>query len=519
MSNFSKKQEQNKPMSDQQFYSLMGIVTMVLATLWLSKNEFRIYAFFYNHAVQIGFLLYALTVAVFVFAAIKLRKKFKLDRALALSKVWSGKDGVYVGKTDDDIRIHLPDYSRTGHVQIIGATGRGKTESVVLPLVMRDLHAKHSTILIDGKGDVELLFKIRKYSNQLYKQVKIISFNLGDLKNSATTNPLAVGSAQQITDRLFAAFDFKEEYYKAVQYEITSTLVELIVEQKIEVSFKLLHELFTSDDVLANMLSKCRDNQVNQRLIIWLNENKDKRDQKTAGIVSQLGVFAKGELACLVNGKVDNRDYFTLSQIVAKEHSEQVALVILLPTLLYQEMAFKLGKMFLQEIASGVALKDNKNFLPVFLDEFSSFVYPGFLGILNKARSSGVALHLSHQSLGDLEIVSAEFAKGVNTNTNVKCLLGLNDPLTADFFAKHLGTLTEQKFTERANAKGIFKYKEMTGEMSVRESEAYKIHPNKLKLFTNGRGVIQFNTPCGKQILEEIQFEALPSLNILSELV
>ena len=42
-------------------------------------------------------------------------------------------------------------------------------------------------------------------------------------------------------------------------------------------------------------------------------------------------------------------------------------------------------------------------FTPVYLDEFSSFVYPGFEQILNKARSANVAMHICHQSVGDLE--------------------------------------------------------------------------------------------------------------------
>jgi type IV secretory pathway TraG/TraD family ATPase VirD4 len=91
--------------------------------------------------------------------------------------------------------------------------------------------------------------------------------------------------------------------------------------------------------------------------------------------------------------------------------------------------------------------KVGASFCPVIIDEFSAFVFDGFEQFLNKARSKNIAIHLSHQSLGDLQNVSDSFAKTINVNTNVKVLLGLNDPDTADYMARHLGTRTKQKTT------------------------------------------------------------------------
>src|SRR5690606_36292647 len=129
----------------------------------------------------------------------------------------------------------------------------------------------------------------------------------------------------------------------------------------------------------------------------------------------QLTPFGTGELASLVNG---GEDEFSVAEILmatkdemkARYDTESAAIVILIPTLLYQEMALKLGRMLLQELAWAVAARSEAVFTPVFLDEFSAFVYRCFGQILNKARSSGIALHPSHQSLGDLESVSEGFA-------------------------------------------------------------------------------------------------------------
>ena len=503
------KEQKNSTMSDSEFYFLMGVVALILLIFYLTKHEERILFSIYQHFDKIGIGLYGLFALGIFLLKEKRKKNLPKDRVHHLSKVWSDEAGTFVAKTKDGTSIHLPDKTRTGHVQIIGATGRGKTESVILPMMVRDLRRGKSSVLIDGKGDVELAERIKKQT----PHVEVITFNLGDLVNSAITNPLKVGTSQQITDRIFAAFDFMDEYYRNTQYEITSALVELLCEQKEEVTFKKIYDLFTSDELLSVAVSKCQDEVLTTRLVKWLSENRTRRDENNSGIISQLGQLARGEISGLVNG---GEKAFSLGELMAETQDNQFAVIILIPTLLYQEMAFKLGKLFLQEIAWAVAARKEKAFTPVYLDEFSSFVYEGFLGILNKARSSGIALHLSHQSLGDLEMVSPEFAKAINTNTNVKCLLGLNDPMTADFFAKHLGTITEEKVTERANQKGILKMREMTGEMSVRDVEAYRIHPNQLKMNTRGAGVIQFQLPDGGCILEEVQFEALSKEEVIS---
>src|SRR5690606_13281519 len=139
-----------------------------------------------------------------------LRWKFgggaEAERMKLLSHVWNTDDGVYIGRTKDGCEIYLPERVRTGHVQILGATGRGKTESVILPWLMRDLWDGHSAVLIDGKGDRKLLERIELYRNEIAKKPKLFVFDLGHPDKSQAINPLKVGTPQQITDRLFQSF-------------------------------------------------------------------------------------------------------------------------------------------------------------------------------------------------------------------------------------------------------------------------------------------------------------------------
>lgn len=409
---------------------------------------------------------------------------------------------VYVGKTLDGFQICLEPESRVEHVQIIASTGRGKTKSVILPWAVQDFIRGSNVILIDGKGDQSLTQSLRAHARL---PNDVVVFDIGDLKNSASTNPIKNGTPQQIADRIFATFDFENQYFENVSYEALLLVLEIFHERRVEPKFKDIYKCLTDDSALTDLISTASNGA--SRALAYLAEPFRSRQEKLSGFLSQLRPFAIGELADLVNGRCEGREYFSLSEIVQEPETNK-AIVLLIPALLYQKSARRLGQMFLQEIAWGTAARRTKTFLPIFLDEFSAFVYEGFLQLLNKARSSGIALHLSHQSMGDLEAVGADFAKAIVTNTNVKCVLGLNDPETAEFFARLFGTSATTKKTERAEKK-TFGDLEMSGLMSVREVEQYRIHPNRLKNFSKGQGVISFLSR-GQPIIEEIQFAPVP---------
>lgn len=431
---------------------------------------------------------------------------------------------ILVGRSLEGEKIALPVMARSGHVQIIGSTGRGKTESVILPWMIQDMVQNRISVLIDGKGD-QSIYKLLQEINRdvCYGKIDIAHFDLGDIENSMTTNPLKHGSPQQIVDRLFSSLEFEKVYFKSVSLEACLLAVRLIHAQqdktKSEVTFQKIFKALTEDGYLAglfNSVDEALKEELKPAVSKFLSLKPMEREERFSGLISQISPFATGELASILNGNKEGKKSFSLPEIVypvltsTGEFRQQMA-VISIPTLLYQQSASILGKMFLQEIAWTVAAKEKKNnkwFASIFLDEFSSFVYQGFLGILNKARSTNTAFHISYQSLGDLTEIGEGFSQAIHTNTNIKCVLGVNDPITADFFAKHFGTRETIEATERAKH-NWFGELQRSGELNVRHSEAYKIHPNKLKTNSRGLGVLSF-IHNGNQIVEEVQFFRSP---------
>lgn len=428
---------------------------------------------------------------------------------------------ILIGKTNDGIKIAVPNNLRCGHVQVIGSTGRGKTESVIIPWMIQDLFQGNRTVLIDGKGDKSIYTLLEAVNREEGLNEEICYFDIANINESMTTNPLKHGSSQQIVDRIFSSLEFDNTYFKVVSEKACHFVVKLIHAQKEttnqEVKFKTLFEVLTDDGKLSELFLGVSENLTKNfegEMSQFLNQKFSDRQEKFSGFLAQIAPLAGGELSEILNGPVEGKNNFSLSEIlcpgITKQNSPNVA-IILLPTLLYQQSASILGKIFLQEIAWSIARREalgEKEFSSLFLDEFGSFVYPGFLGLLNKARSAKIAVHISHQSMGDLSAVSNSFAQAIHTNTNIKCILGVNDPVTADFFAKHMGTLDIIEATERAE-KDLFGDYDKSGSLNIRQSEAYKIHPNNLKNYSQGRGVISFINN-GDAIVEEIQFLRSP---------
>jgi type IV secretory pathway TraG/TraD family ATPase VirD4 len=85
----------------------------------------------------------------------------------------------------------------------------------------------------------------------------------------------------------------------------------------------------------------------------------------------------------------------------------------------------------------------------------------------------------AHQAVGDLEGLGPEVKNQIQTNTNLKVFMRTNEPESAEYYSKTIGTKLTEKVTKR-QTQGIFG-KEVTGEGSLREAEEFIYHPNVFK--------------------------------------
>jgi type IV secretory pathway TraG/TraD family ATPase VirD4 len=163
---------------------------------------------------------------------------------------------------------------------------------------------------------------------------------------------------------------------------------------------------------------------------------------------------------------------------------ENLIVYFQLPVLLSPFLGKAAGKMILQCFQNAVANRHrgadrSPRFFSAFLDDFSEYLYPGFVSILNKSRSANVGVVFAHQALGDIQTLGDAIANSILTNANIKIFMRGNDPDSAEYFSKVVGTVKATKYTERTK-RGLF-MRESTGDESARDVEEFIVHPNRFK--------------------------------------
>ena len=176
---------------------------------------------------------------------------------------------IYLGRSQDKEELYLTTDVRTRHTQVIGTTSSGKSESVILPWAIQDIQNRGGLIIIDGKADKSFLDKIYAYAVAAGRASDFRLFSLSNPKQSCSFNPLAVGTVQEVTERVFSSFQFDNEYFESVQFRIFRDVIALIKEQDVVPTFAHLQHLLTSKETLAKWI-EARQNDGTKRVSVLI---------------------------------------------------------------------------------------------------------------------------------------------------------------------------------------------------------------------------------------------------------
>lgn len=467
--------DKNSPSSNGEttFIAIIGLFLLVkiLDSFWLWSNKSP------RNLLMVMGLLIVIMIPFGRILWVKIKKK-RDQNLFSKSITAKSEDSVFCGTTDKGEDIWIKTRQRAMHTQVIGTTNAGKTESVILPWAIQDIHSGKGLLLIDGKADNSLIDKLWAYTKQAGRENDFKLFSLSRREQSFQFNPLSGGTAEEITERVFNAFEFENPYYRSLQYEVMNQVMRVFETMQTVPTFQRLHQAISTPSLLEDMLPKIKDDNLKHWVMNFAKMAPKDREERTSGLLSAIGHFAFGENARLFNpeaGAITIDDALKNNQIVYFQ----------LPVLLSPFLGKATGKLVLQSLQAAVANrhrlagKEEKRFFSVFLDDFSEYLYEGFISILNKSRSANVGIVFAHQALGDITVLGDPVANSILTNANLKIFMRGNDPDSAEYFSKVIGTLTSTKTTER-QTKSLFGVNK-SGEMSARDVEEFAIHPNIFK--------------------------------------
>lgn len=492
---------------------LIGLGIFFAAVFWKKLGAATADSIWLRTCVWILLSVSLTNIGIWVIWTIERNMKEKaIDR-----KILAPAEGaVYCGVTADDEEVYIKPWQRSMHTQVIGTTNAGKTESVILPWAIQDIEQGRGLILIDGKADRGLLDKLWAYAVKGGRTKDFRLCSLSTIDSSHTFNPLIGGSPEEISERVFNSFEFENEYYRSIQFEAFSQTMRIFALKNEIPTFKKLHQALSQPKALAAMARDVGDESLRAWAELFRDLPNNERTQRVSGLLAAMSHFAFGKASIIFNSEEPS---FTVDRAL----SDGLILYFQLPVLLSPFLGRAAGKMILQCIQSAVANRHRSdlrkpNFYSVFLDDFSEYLYPGFVSILNKSRSANVGIVFAHQALGDIQTLGDAIANSILTNANLKVFMRGNDPDSAEYFSRVIGTEKTIKYTERTK-KELLTQRD-TGDASAREVDEFTVHPNRFKrelgvgeammLVPHERGIKTVHVRFQKY--DDLSAEAIPSI-------
>jgi hypothetical protein len=489
-------------------HEILLFIPVGLLALW-------IYEFFLTMTVGnlvLGVMLIAVLGAVFGILVIDAyspwgkenRKRLERIKELPAELLLSTEFSILMGQeTELKEKVFLPDSVRTRHVHILGATGSGKTESVILNFLKQDVQRGLGSIILDAKGDTSFVEELLGWIPAQQLQI----FDLSDAK-SLGYDPLMAGSALESAQRLFSSLTWSEEYYKS---KALSALQRI---------FQNHHEINERNPKLSE-ISKYLETPESYSSFVMSADFPQalatKEFQDLSGLRDQVRSLTMGHL-----GKILSPNSSEAIDLADAERGQVI--YFRLQSLMSPQIVSTLGKIIINHLnfLTGTAHRERghacqRKLIPIYFDEFASFACPEFADLISKARSAGFALHFSHQSVGDLTEVSPGFLSRITDNSATKIILRINDPDSAEFFSRCFGTKHIQKTTQRiTNAKNIDSA-EVVSEGTTRDAHQFRASPDLLKTLPTGMGAVLIahgmETPHGASSVFKIRFPKLTKTN------
>ncbi|PDX60045.1 type IV secretory system conjugative DNA transfer family protein, partial [Faecalibacterium langellae] len=373
--------------------------------------------------------------------------------------------------TDD----YTPDYLNDKHQLVLATTGGGKTSYInQMSRVTASRSDKQPDVLIilDGKGDTGeygLLDNASKIAEELGRELVILN---------GTNNPDAKDLMMSLLDDDTVKKSSGSEHYKTMFEAYLISVLEIMELLGIKFSFSNILDCLNFEMIQADLLhmkdEELSNDEATQFSILFSEIEKNWEDSKAS--VTKLEIFRRGRGKAIFEGG-SSKNWFNVSSI----YDDNQILLVLIDEMSMPEYSQGLAKMVVQDVRNFTASRLNGKHkrdrqVRLVLDEFSAYASKTMLALLSRARSAGVTVYLSTQSMADLSALGEDFQQAVIENINRFVIFRQNSPKSAEMVADIVGTRQTVTQTERTTG-GLG-----TDEASNTLAREYLINPDEIKV-------------------------------------
>lgn len=343
------------------------------------------------------------------------------------------RHGRLIGLSPNGRPVKLSDGNSLRHLLLTGPTGAGKSQ-LILRLVLQDIAAGHSVVLLDPKGDLVDDVPAR-YPAARHDDLVVI-----DPRDAAPVgiNPLhRPAQPALVADQLLGIFTqlFKDSFGPRTADVLGASLLTLA--RWGEGSLAVLPLLLTNPGLRRRIVGSSPDPLGTGPFWAWYERLKDaERQQIIAPSLNKLRPFTVRPDLRAVLGQVAPR--FALTDLV---RGRRVVLVNLAKGSMGPESSALLGTLLLNQVwqtlqGRGELPPQQRRRIGLYVDEIADYLrLPGDVSeLLIQARSLGVGFTLAHQHLHQLP---TELRAAVLANARSRVLFQLDADDARVFAAGH----------------------------------------------------------------------------------
>ena len=370
----------------------------------------------------------------------------------------------------------------TTHILLLGTTGSGKTRFLELILRQLALEIDRAFVILDPKGDKELVKLLRTLEPQRFilfdrKGSTNIDLDLfGDTLDPATIADRLVDNASSTNDtaKAFAGFSWAAIYaagsYLKILHQratisslarvlqardhtdmlctaLTNILSDVLGESAFEYEFRdvaaksvkqklpRLIDCFNTQDALG----LCHKYEGVRAFIHEFTMDPEHFQKLTASLGVELTKLTSGTLGNRLSMESANARIVSLDEVIFKKK----ILYVNTCSLDDPSVAHKLASLILSSMAS-IASASARNEKPpkvsVVIDEAAEAMCPAMIQLLNKGRSAGFGLIVATQTIDDFTAVTGSEAqtRQILGNVNTTIALRILDSSSQQYFCDGL---------------------------------------------------------------------------------
>ncbi len=351
---------------------------------------------------------------------------------------------------------------------IVGASGWGKSNLINI-LQENCLQKKQAVIFIDPKGSAEAIKNFKKICR--YYRRKYYIFSEFD-KEASSFNPIADMTNSQRISMIMRSFDWGS---KPNAYYLNESQKAL-------------------DCVLSELSNKDKEFDLHD---VYKKLKSEYNKEETSGLLTQLQLLLNSDFGKLFK---KSSELGKPSMTLKRAWEDKVCIYIGCSTQGYSTLAKTVGKFFVSEAMNlsywiGKTFEDShvaKEYsLGLFIDEAGSVIFPDFLDLVNKCRSSGINVYTAVQSYSDMEMVanSEILMKQFFESYSNWFIQKQTNTENCEKLASACGTFLAQKKT-LATESGT-----ESGRGTIREGHEYLCHPDIIKSINIGQTILLEHGP------------------------